>query len=61
MKSVCPVNVFKQAELYFFVKLHTFIVLSELPDISVWPLLVQSIQSMSLICPEKFFIFYPLS
>lgn len=35
MKSKCPVKVFKQAELYFLVSDHTFIVLSELPDIKV--------------------------
>ncbi len=61
MKSKCPVNVFKQAELYFFVKLHTFIVLSELPDIKVCPVDVHSRQSTSLMCPLKFLIFSPLS
>jgi len=37
IKSVCPVNVLRHAELYFFVNDHTFIVRSELPEINVCP------------------------
>ena len=37
IKSKCPVRVFKQAELYFLVNDQTFMVLSELPEIRVWP------------------------
>lgn len=61
MKSVWPVRVFRQAELYFLVKLQTLIVLSELPDIKVCPLLVHYMHKMSLMCPEKFFMFSPFS
>ena len=61
MKSVCPVKVFKHAELYFLVKLQTFIVRSALPEMSVCPLLVHYILKISLIWPEKFLIFSPFS
>jgi hypothetical protein len=61
MKSVCPVKVLRQAELYFFVKLHTLIVRSELPEINVFPLLVHYKHRISLMCPEKFFMFSPFS
>ncbi len=61
MKSKWPVIVFRHAELYFFVRLQTFIVRSALPEISVLPVLVQSKQRISLICPVKFLIFSPFS
>lgn len=61
MKSRWPVIVFRQAELYFLVRLQTFIVLSALPETSVFPVLVQSRHNISLICPVKFFVFYPFS
>ena len=61
MKSRCPVIVFRQAELYFLVRLHTFMVLSALPEISVFPVVVQSRHKMSLICPVKFLMFSPFS
>lgn len=61
MKSRWPVIVLRQAELYFFVRLQTFIVRSALPEIRVFPVLVQSIQRISLICPVKFLIFSPFS
>lgn len=35
MKSKWPVKVFRHAELYFLVRLQTFIVRSELPEIKV--------------------------
>lgn len=35
IKSLWPVKVFTLAELYFFAKLHNFIVRSELPEIKV--------------------------
>ena len=49
MKSKWPVIVFRQAEEYFLVRLHTFMVLSALPETKVLPVLVQSRQRMSLI------------
>lgn len=61
IKSVWPVNVFKQAELYFLVKLQTLIVRSELPEIKVFPVDVHYKHNTSLIWPLKFLIFYPLS
>lgn len=61
MKSVWPVNVLRQAELYFLVKLQTLMVRSELPEIRVLPLLVHSIHNISLMCPEKFLTFSPFS
>jgi hypothetical protein len=57
MKSKWPVNVFKHAELYFLVKLHTLIVLSELPEISVFPVDVHYKHKTSLMCPLKFLTF----
>ena len=57
IKSKCPVNVLRHAELYFLVKLQTFIVLSELPDMRVLPVDVHYKHKTSLICPLKFFIF----
>ena len=61
MKSRCPVIVLRQAELYFFVKLHTLIVLSALPEIRVLPVVVHYRQRMSLMCPVKFLVFSPFS
>lgn len=61
MKSRWPVIVFRHAELYFLVRLHTFIVRSALPEISVLPVDVQSRQRISLMWPVKFLIFYPFS
>lgn len=49
MKSKCPVKVFKQAELYFFVKLQTLIVRSELPEMRVLPVDVHYKHKTSLI------------
>ena len=57
MKSKCPVNVFKHAELYFLVNDQTFMVLSELPDIRVWPVDVHYRHNTSLMWPLKFFMF----
>ena len=48
MKSKCPVNVFKHAELYFLVNDQTFMVLSELPEIRVWPVDVHYRHNTSL-------------
>lgn len=61
IKSKWPVKVFKQAELYFFVRLQTLIVRSELPEIRVLPVDVHYKHKTSLIWPLKFLIFYPLS
>lgn len=57
MKSKCPVNVFKHAELYFLVNDQTFMVLSELPEIRVWPVDVHYRHNTSLMWPLKFFMF----
>lgn len=57
MKSKCPVIVLRHADEYFFVKDHTLTVLSELPDISVFPVDVHYIHKTSLICPLKFLMF----
>ena len=61
MKSKCPVRVFKHAELYFLVNDQTLMVLSELPEIRVWPVDVDYRHNTSLIWPLKFFMFYPFS
>lgn len=61
IKSKWPVKVFRHAELYFFVRLHTFMVRSELPDIKVLPVDVHYKHKTSLIWPLKFLMFYPLS
>ena len=61
MKSRCPVIVLRQAELYFLVKLHTLIVLSALPEIRVFPVVVHYRQRMSLMWPVKFLVFSPFS
>ena len=61
IKSKWPVSVFRHAELYFFVKLHTLMVLSALPEMRVCPLVVHYRQRISLMCPEKFFTFSPFS
>ena len=61
MKSRWPVIVLRQAELYFLVSDHNLMVRSALPEISVFPEVVQSRQRISLIWPVKFLIFSPFS
>lgn len=58
-KSVCPVNVLRQAELYFFSKLQTLIVRSALPEINVVPAVVEARHNTSFMWPEKLLVLIP--
>ena len=56
---MCPERVFRHAELYFFSRFHTFIVLSALPDMSVVAFFVEDRQRTSFMCPDRLLVLVP--